>query len=124
MSRPDCDRRSERRLENDAADRVLCRNSDRNAGAERLTPQHHLSHRVTCGGEAIGGFAVGNQPWFAWASGQAAITTIFQCEEANAVGDKPAEALDAKTQRAAIAVKVQDHRLAIARRYMPGGDAQ
>jgi hypothetical protein len=58
-------RRRERCFQDDAADRFFRRQRHRDAGAERLAPEHELLRRVTRGGKAVGGLGIGDQASFA-----------------------------------------------------------
>jgi hypothetical protein len=57
------------------------------------------------------------------AAAKTAIAAIFKSDEADPIGDEPAETLDAEAQCATVTMEVQDHRLGVARRNVPSDDA-
>src|SRR5437588_3073720 len=116
-------RGSERRFQNYPAHWAFRCKRNRYAGAERFTPQHKLLRWVAPRRETISGLRIGNQPLFAGAASRAAVATIFQCDQADAVGDKSAKTGNAKVQRSALAVEIDDDRFVVARRHVPSRNA-
>ena len=99
-------------------DRLLGRERNRNAGAERLAP-HGDATRIALRRERIGGARVLDQAGFGRRAARAAIAAVAERQQPDALRDDPPEAIDAQVQRAAVAVEIEHHRLAVARRHMP-----
>ena len=93
--RRDIERRCVGRVEHHAGDRLLGRERDRDAGAERLAPQRDPCAGIARGRERIDGARIVDQPVLGRRTGRAAIAAIRERDQARAVGGDAQKARDA-----------------------------
>src|SRR5262245_35489925 len=103
---PDIGGGGERGLQDEMPDRLLCRERDRDAGAERFAPEHDALRRVARAREGVGRHRVVDEAPLGRRPARAAITAVAERHEPAAVGGQIAEAIDPSAQRTAIAVEI------------------
>src|SRR5581483_11541772 len=107
-----------RRIENERGGRLLCRERDRNAAADRLAPEHELAGRIARRGKVIERERVGNEALLTRASVRTGIAAIRQRQKARAVGNQRLETRHAMTRGPAIALEIENDRMPLLRLHV------
>ena len=98
-------RRSEGRFQDDPPDRLARRERNGDFQCRGFAPEHDPLGRIARRCKRVSGFRVRDQAGFGRRAGIAAIAAILERDQADAVPDELAKALDAVAKRTAIAVK-------------------